>query len=140
MLQISGWISRIFVIVSLYHGFGTNRDEILAKPSGMQDLINAAFWQTSGYRKSFFEKYRLHLLTMGSFQRRLLHSLRSRSGPTLQNLAILQRQDARLPEPDHERQRYLADALRHSVRRVRFRQVYSGQGQLESDSERQVLE
>lgn len=33
------------------HGFGTHQDEILAKPNGMQQLINAAFWQTTGYRK-----------------------------------------------------------------------------------------
>lgn len=51
LMQISGWVSGVFVILSIAHGFGTHQDEILAKPNGMHNLIKAAFWQTSGYRK-----------------------------------------------------------------------------------------
>jgi hypothetical protein len=47
--QISGWISEVFVIISIHYGFGTHQAEILAKPNVMQDLVNAAFWQTTGY-------------------------------------------------------------------------------------------
>jgi hypothetical protein len=49
LFQISGWISGVFVIISIHYGFGTHQADILAKPNGMQNLINAAFWQTTGY-------------------------------------------------------------------------------------------
>jgi membrane associated rhomboid family serine protease len=45
----SGWISGIFVIISIHYGFGRHQADILAEPNGMQSLINAAFWQTTGY-------------------------------------------------------------------------------------------
>lgn len=49
--QISGWISGAFVVISIHYGFSTHQADILAKPNGMNGLINAAFWQTTGYRE-----------------------------------------------------------------------------------------
>lgn len=49
--QISGWISGVCVVISIHYGFSTHQDDILAKPNGMQSLVNAAFWQTTGYRE-----------------------------------------------------------------------------------------
>lgn len=50
----------------MYYGFGTHQDEILAQPNGMQNLINAAFWQTSGYRE-FAAAIRRPMLTRPAF-------------------------------------------------------------------------
>ena len=49
ILQISGWVSGVFVILSISHGFGRHENEVLAAPNGMDNLIGAAFWQTTGY-------------------------------------------------------------------------------------------
>ena len=39
------------MIISIHYGFGRHQADILASPNGMQSLIQAAFWQTTGYCK-----------------------------------------------------------------------------------------
>ena len=97
----------------------------------MQSLINAAFWQTTGYCELPLQRMRVRLLTSGRFQYWLCMLIRSRASLTLQDMAVPQRQDPPNSQLGNESQRRLAGHLRHSLHRRRLRKVHSRRGKLE---------
>ena len=72
-------------------------------------------------------------------QRWVLHSLRSRASPTLQNMVVPQRQDTPNPQLGDEPQWYLASHLRYCVRHWRLRKMHSCPGELGPNCRREML-